>query len=101
MAGGRELEADALEDHLCAAKIAVVEEIHRTAQIDVGRHDRCGLGGTATRVTRGYSTQDRTECQDPDRPLHRHSGSAFPNALSFSCARCEIVSPGVPPASAC
>src|SRR5712664_619357 len=98
---GWEFEADTLQDHLRTAKIAVPEQVHGTGKIDVGLGDRGRTRNTTARMTGRHPTQCHRERQHADLLLHRHSGSAFPNALSFSCARCEIVSPGVPPTSAC
>src|SRR6266480_825096 len=93
-----EIERQPLQNRQGAPQIAMVKQIQGARELHIRWHDR---GQPRAVVARRQATQRDAQRQYTDRLLQPHSGSAFPNALSFSCARCEIVSPGVPPASAC
>jgi len=95
-----ELERQPLEDDLRLPVLPVPEQLHRLGDLDFGLN--LGRGAFIfLPATCRAAGEHQTGGENADELPLLHYGSAFPNALSFSWARCEIVSPGVPPSSAC
>ena len=101
--GGPDLVREPPEEHQRLVELALAEERPGARQIGDGvrrRHHAWAVvaGG------RDDGGGDQTEATHGPHGCFGGAGdgaSAFPSALIFCCARCVIVSPGVPPVSAC
>ena len=99
---GAELEGQSPQRDLCVCEVTAVELAPGARELQL----RLGRGRHLRRMMARHETEQRDQAEPSQGPHGDFGGvvdgaSAFPTALIFSCARCAIVSPGVPPAIAC